>query len=160
MCTSTLTLIGRLHSRLFIATTLNYNVSSYAHYFCNICQNKLVFSHSTARALFSYVSPVTNFTMHWKERERDHAASSSLFVKIPLFESQTRAHSIFYGTLANFAEARSAELVFFFSIGVIRGAASVSSSVKRDARCSEASCALAALCDNDHRVKTVSFRSF
>lgn len=50
---------------------------------------------------------------------------------------------------------KSAELVFF-SIGVIRGAASVSLLVKCVAKCSEASCTLAELRGNDHRGKRPS----
>jgi len=111
-------------------------------FFCNICQSKLVFSHSTARIVSLRYSRnqsenVLKRTWTWS------LPSFSLLVKVRSFESN--AHSFFYGTLANFAEAKC---LVFFSVGVIRGAASVS---KHDARCSEASCTLAALCDNDHR---------
>ena len=86
----------------------------------------------------------------WKLIEKNVSAPFFFFffVKVQFFESN--AHSIFYGTSAIFAETEC-RARFFFLVGVIRGAASVSSSVKRDARCSEASCTLAALCGNDHR---------
>lgn len=80
----------------------------------------------------------------------------SLPLKFSFFEST--AHFSFLRNVGEFCGS-GLQSSFFFSVGVIRGAASVSSSVKRDARCSEANCTLAALRGNDHRGKTVSFRS-
>lgn len=70
-------------------------------------------------------------------------------------QSSVFKHAPFSTERRRILRKQSAELVFF-SIGVIRGAASVSLLVKCAAKCSEASCTLAELRGNDHRGKRPS----
>lgn len=158
--------IGALHT----AATLSYNdiksekscalfrgrkYAKINRSFCIRSHTRVVTSRYPRKKIFE------NVWTTYEKSVRENVISS--FFSLSSFSSKffkSNAHFIFYGTSTNFAEA-VCRARFFFSVGVIRGAASVSSSsVKRDARCSEASCTLAALRGNDHRgMTTVSFRS-
>lgn len=70
MCTSTLILIGRLRNPLHCSDIKLWYQKTRA-FFCNICQSKLVFSHSTARTVSLRHPLAINLKTHWKERERD-----------------------------------------------------------------------------------------